>query len=118
MRKLPAEIVASTLAVTTLFIPAHLPPWAIFITWAGTFAVGGPKPEVLRKIWPTAALGAWLRWGFGAFGQGGFWRRRPPRPVMPMPMPMPMHGGPWPPNHGGPPPPMPGGPPPPPMPPT
>ena len=58
MRKLPAEIVASTLAVTTLFIPAHLPPWAIFITWAGTFAVGGPKPEILRKIWPTAALGA------------------------------------------------------------
>ena len=58
MRKPPAEIVASALAVTTMFIPHHLPPWAIFIGWAGTFAAGGPKPEVLRRIWPTMALGS------------------------------------------------------------
>ena len=60
MRKLPAEIVASALAVTTIFIvllPYHLPPWAIFITWAGTFAAGGPTPAVLRKIWPTMFVG-------------------------------------------------------------
>lgn len=60
MRKLPAEIVASALAVTTIFItllPFHLPPWAIFITWAGTFAAGGPTPAVLRKIWPTIIVG-------------------------------------------------------------
>lgn len=57
MRKLPVEIVSSTLAVTTLFYPWHLPVWAIFVAWAGTFAAGGPKPEVLRKIWPTMAIG-------------------------------------------------------------
>ncbi len=60
MRKLPAEIVASALAVTTIFItllPYHLPPWAIFITWAGTFAAGGPTPAVLRKIWPAMFVG-------------------------------------------------------------
>lgn len=57
MKKLPVEIVSSTLAVTTLFFPWHLPVWAIFVGWAGTFAAGGPKPEVLRKIWPTMTLG-------------------------------------------------------------
>jgi hypothetical protein len=57
MKKLPVEIVSSTLAVTTLFYPWHLPVWAIFVGWAGTFAAGGPKPEVLRKIWPCMALG-------------------------------------------------------------
>ena len=60
MKKLPAEIVASALAVTTIFIallPYHLPPWAIFITWAGTFAAGGPTPAVLRKIWPAMFVG-------------------------------------------------------------
>ena len=57
MRKPPAEIVASALAVTTLFLPHHLPPWAIFIGWAGTFAAGGPKPAILKRIWPTMALG-------------------------------------------------------------
>jgi hypothetical protein len=60
MNKLPAEIVASALAVTTIFISMtslHLPPWAIFITWAGTFAAGGPTPAVLKKIWPTMIVG-------------------------------------------------------------
>ncbi len=60
MKKLPAEIVASALAVTTIFVtllPYHLPPWAIFITWAGTFAAGGPTPGVLRKIWPAMFVG-------------------------------------------------------------
>ena len=61
MRKPPAEIVASLLAVTTIFIslpPYNLPPWAIFIGWAGTFAAGGPTPEVLRKIWPVMPVGS------------------------------------------------------------
>lgn len=60
MNKLPAEIVASLLAVTTIFIAMtsfHFPPWAIFITWAGTFAAGGPTPAVLKKFWPTMAIG-------------------------------------------------------------
>lgn len=61
MLKLPGEIVASLLAVTTIFIsmpPYNLPPWAIFIGWAGTFAAGGPTPEVLRKIWPVMPVGS------------------------------------------------------------
>lgn len=60
-RKPPAEVVASLLAVTTIFIsmpPYNLPPWAIFIGWAGTFAAGGPKPDVLRKIWPVMPIGS------------------------------------------------------------
>ena len=58
MRRPPAEIVASLLAVTTLFTPAHLPPWAIFVSWAGTFAAGGPNPDTLKKIWVTMPIGA------------------------------------------------------------
>ena len=61
MRKPPAEIVASLLAVTTIFIgmpPWHLPPWAIFVSWAGTFAAGGPKPDVMRKMWITMPIGS------------------------------------------------------------
>lgn len=61
MRKPPPEIVASLLAVTTIFIslpPFNLPPWAIFIGWAGTFAAGGPKPRVLRMIWPVMPVGS------------------------------------------------------------
>jgi hypothetical protein len=59
--KPPAEIVASLLAVTTIFIsmpPYNLPPWAIFIGWAGTFAAGGPRPDVMRKIWPVMPIGS------------------------------------------------------------
>jgi hypothetical protein len=49
------------LAATTVIIslpPYGLPPWAIFISWAGTFAAGGPKPEVLRRIWPALPVGS------------------------------------------------------------
>src|SRR5699024_10599927 len=52
---------ASILASTTVLIslpPANLPPWAIFISWAGTFASGGAKKEVFKKLWPTMPLGA------------------------------------------------------------
>jgi hypothetical protein len=56
--KPPAEVVASLLAVTTMFVPNHLPPWAIFIAWAGTFAAGGPRPDVLKKIWTVMPIGA------------------------------------------------------------
>lgn len=63
MKKPPAEIVASALAVTTIFIsmpPYHLPPWAIFIGWAGTFAAGGPSKAVLQKIWATMPIGSFF----------------------------------------------------------
>ena len=73
MRKPPSEVVASLLAVTTLFTPHHLPPWAIFIAWAGTFAAGGPKPQILRKIWTVMPIGAIAAYlivlGFGVASQ-------------------------------------------------
>lgn len=58
---LPTEVAASILAATTVLIslpPLNLPPWAIFIAWAGTFAAGGPTREVLKKIWPAMVLGS------------------------------------------------------------
>lgn len=58
---LPVEIAASLLAVTTVLIalgPLHLPPWAIFIGWAGTFAMGGPTRENLHRIWAVMPLGS------------------------------------------------------------
>jgi hypothetical protein len=61
MRKLPTEIVASLLAATTVLIslpPYHLPPWAIFISWAGTFAMGGPSKENLKRIWVVMPIGS------------------------------------------------------------
>jgi hypothetical protein len=63
MRKPPVEIVASLLAVTTIIIslpPYHFPPWAIFISWAGTFAAGGPSAAVLKKIWPVMPVGSFF----------------------------------------------------------
>jgi hypothetical protein len=60
---LPREFAASVLAITTVPLslpPTHLPPWAVFISWAGTFASGGPKPEVLRKLAPTQPVGSFV----------------------------------------------------------
>ena len=57
----PVEIVASLLAATTVIIslpPLNLPPWAIFISWAGTFAAGGPNASVIRRIWPAMPVGS------------------------------------------------------------
>ncbi|MDE2598729.1 MAG: DUF1097 domain-containing protein [Rhodocyclaceae bacterium] len=58
MKKPPAEVVASLLAVTTLFVPNHLPPWAIFISWAAAFAMGGPSPANLKRLWPAMPVGS------------------------------------------------------------
>ena len=61
MKKPPHEVVASLLAVTTVLmaqLPWHLPVWAIFISWAGTFAMGGPTAENLKRIWPTLPVGS------------------------------------------------------------
>ncbi len=63
MKKLPAEVVASLLAVTTIpiaMLPLHLPPWAIFISWAATFAMGGPTLVNLKRIWATLPVGAFF----------------------------------------------------------
>ena len=61
MKKPPAEVVASLLAVTTVLmvqLPYHLPVWAIFISWAGTFAMGGPTGANLKRIWPVLPIGS------------------------------------------------------------
>jgi hypothetical protein len=71
MKRLPVEVAASSLAVSTMFIPSDLPVWAAFVTWAGTFAAGGPTPETVRKLLPTMVVGAvtaWLIVTFWAMG--------------------------------------------------
>jgi hypothetical protein len=53
-------------------IPFNLPVGAAFVTWAGTFAAGGPRPGTFRKLVPTMFVGvvtAWLivtGWALGA----------------------------------------------------
>ena len=57
----PHEIVASVLAGLTAFIGGtalNLPPWAIFIGWAGTFLAGGPSMAVARKLWAAMPAGS------------------------------------------------------------
>jgi hypothetical protein len=34
-------------------------------------------------LWLALSVVRWLRWGFGAFGNGGYWRKRPPPPPPP-----------------------------------
>lgn len=61
MKKLPHEVVASLLAATTVLmaqLPWHLPVWAIFVSWAGTFAMGGPTADNLKRIWPVLPVGS------------------------------------------------------------
>ncbi|MFF0084901.1 DUF1097 domain-containing protein [Streptomyces canus] len=44
--RLPHEVSASIVAFATVLLllsPLHMPTWAIFITWAGTFLQGGPS---------------------------------------------------------------------------
>ncbi|MBX3216254.1 MAG: hypothetical protein KF850_29715 [Labilithrix sp.] len=73
-------------------------------------------------LWLALSIVGWLRWGFGAFASGGFWRRPPPRtppqyPMAPMgpmgPMGPPGVAPPFPPPPPGGAPPPPGGTPPP-----
>lgn len=52
-------------------------------------------------LWLALSIVRWLRWGFGVFSAGGFWRRRPPPPPPP---PMPPHRMPAPPPYPPPPP--------------
>ncbi|MBO2450225.1 DUF1097 domain-containing protein [Actinomadura barringtoniae] len=59
--RVPHEIVASILAATTAFIGGtslHLPPWAIFIGWAGTFLAGGPSLATARRLWLAMPMGS------------------------------------------------------------
>ncbi|HEU0256312.1 MAG TPA: DUF1097 domain-containing protein [Microbacteriaceae bacterium] len=79
LRKIPTEVVASIFAGITAFIGGNalnLPPWAIFIGWAGTYLVGGPNIASMTKLWRTMPIGStyaliivlldgWLGNGFG-----------------------------------------------------
>ncbi|MFJ8796303.1 DUF1097 domain-containing protein [Streptomyces sp. NPDC102487] len=59
--RIPHEIVASLLAGATAFIGGnalHLPPWAIFISWAGTFLLGGPTLANAKRLWLTMPVGS------------------------------------------------------------
>ncbi len=61
LSKLPKEVIASILAATTAYIGStalHLPPWAIFIGWAGTYLAGGPKLPVMKKLWAAMPAGS------------------------------------------------------------
>lgn len=55
--RLPHEVSASIIAFATVFLllsPLHMPTWAIFITWAGTFMQGGPSiPNAISMITAT-----------------------------------------------------------------
>jgi hypothetical protein len=57
--RLPHEVSASIVAFATVFLamsPLNLPSWAIFITWAGTFLLGGPtKANAVKMITATTA---------------------------------------------------------------
>ncbi|MGN9837283.1 DUF1097 domain-containing protein [Nonomuraea sp. H19] len=57
--RLPHEVSASIVAFATVFLavsPLNLPTWAIFITWAGTFLLGGPtKANAVKLITATTA---------------------------------------------------------------
>ncbi|MEV0846638.1 DUF1097 domain-containing protein [Streptomyces sp. NPDC049954] len=59
--RVPHEIVASVLAGLTAFIGGtalHLPPWAVFIGWAGTFLLGGPGLVNAKRLWAAMPAGA------------------------------------------------------------
>lgn len=61
IRALPSEVTASILAASTAFIGGtalHLPVWAIFIGWAGTYLAGGHAPGVLSSMWVAMPAGS------------------------------------------------------------
>ncbi|GHH59215.1 hypothetical protein GCM10018781_02010 [Kitasatospora indigofera] len=61
--RIPHEIAASVLAASTAFIGGtalNLPPWAIFISWAGTFLAGGPSLPVARRLWAAMPAGSFF----------------------------------------------------------
>lgn len=62
-RRIPSEVVASILAATTAFVGGgalNLPPWAIFIGWAGTYLAGGPHLPVMKRLWAAMPVGSTL----------------------------------------------------------
>jgi hypothetical protein len=59
--RLPHEVSASIVAFATVFLlmsPLRMPTWAIFITWAGTFLLGGPSKANAVKMVTATTVGA------------------------------------------------------------
>lgn len=61
LSRLPKEVIASLLAASTAYIgqtALHLPPWAIFIGWAGTYLAGGATLPVMKRLWAAMPVGS------------------------------------------------------------
>jgi hypothetical protein len=61
--RIPHEVAASILAASTAFIGGtalNLPPWAIFISWAGTHLAGGPSLAVAKRLWAAMPAGSFF----------------------------------------------------------
>ncbi|MFD6425166.1 DUF1097 domain-containing protein [Streptomyces sp. NPDC060198] len=59
--RIPHEITASVLAATTAFVGGTalgLPPWAIFISWAGLHLMGRPSLANARRLWAAMPVGS------------------------------------------------------------
>ncbi|MGW0854638.1 DUF1097 domain-containing protein [Streptomyces sp. NPDC002690] len=59
--RIPHEITASVLAATTAFVGGtalNLPPWAVFISWAGLHLMGGPSLANATRLWATMPVGS------------------------------------------------------------
>jgi len=54
--EIAAAILASLTALLTL-PPLYMPILAIYITWGGTFLLGSPTLEGIKKMWPPIILG-------------------------------------------------------------
>lgn len=39
---------------------------------------------LLWALWLALSLLSWLRWGWQGFSDGGYWRRKPPKPILPV----------------------------------
>ncbi|WNI26321.1 DUF1097 domain-containing protein [Streptomyces sp. ITFR-16] len=59
--RIPHELTASVLAATTAFVGGtalNLPPWAIFISWAGLHLMGGPSLANATRLWRAMPVGS------------------------------------------------------------
>ncbi|GAC1394445.1 MAG: hypothetical protein NVS4B11_09090 [Ktedonobacteraceae bacterium] len=58
--RIPLEFSVGILAAPTLLLllpPLHLPIYGIFVFWGGTFLLGSPNAEGVKKMVPPAILG-------------------------------------------------------------
>ncbi|MEN0135030.1 MAG: DUF1097 domain-containing protein [Rhodococcus sp. (in: high G+C Gram-positive bacteria)] len=61
IRRVPQELTIALLAaLTALFTlaPLNFGPWAIFLSWAPIYLIGGPTRENITSFWRTLPVGA------------------------------------------------------------